>query len=74
MHFCTRLTALKKFTFYTIFELELILVTAGFRAEKDRSSMYNELNNSRSAIDQLGRDKVRRKKSYNVFISYMSDF
>lgn len=36
--------------------------------------MYNELNNSRSAIDQLGRDKVRRRGNSIVFISYMSDF
>lgn len=29
--------------------------------------MYSELNNSRSAIDQLGRDKVRRKENHIFF-------
>lgn len=37
-----------------------------FRAEKDRSSIYNELNNSRGAIDQLGREKVRPRPVVSV--------
>lgn len=32
-----------------------------FRAEKDRASIFTELNNSRGAIDQLGREKVRHR-------------
>lgn len=37
--------------------------------------MYNELNNSRSAIDQLGRDKVRRQRSlYRIYLVYVRFF
>lgn len=50
------------------------ILTDGFRAEKDRSSMYQELNGSRSAIDQLGRDKVRRIRTLLHFFTYMSEF
>lgn len=29
-----------------------------FRAEHDRASCYNELNNTRAAVDQVAREKV----------------
>lgn len=39
-------------------ELHLLNCNAKSRAEHDRASCYNELNNTRAAVDQVAREKV----------------
>lgn len=36
------------------------MIKITFRAERDRGSIYNELQQTRGAVDQIGREKVAR--------------